>query len=258
MHSFTRSLPPQESVCRDIQSAKVSISWIGMLTTRFILITSTLDVYDLPTTVLDPTRHRLHLSGSRPLKDIYPVIYKDQKDGTSSFLNTTLKHMTTVDGTSEYLYGETRVGPGYSAHLYDLQSKKLYKYSIKDQAIDKEPILCLSTTDPNSTTFYILTPKNNKLREGKGATVVGAFLQLTPTCFVLQALSGVSPSYRPNFSKCWAMSDTCARPRDLVQSKKLSLPISATPTSQMAPSRWTSWVDSWTRPTFTFSRLTVR
>src|SRR5699024_4024072 len=95
----------QERTCQGIVGADPSISifWIGLLRTRFILITNTLAVYDLAPSALDNQARKLYLSSPRPLKEIYPNLHSSMTADGHNFFKGGQKRLCVTDAADEYL-----------------------------------------------------------------------------------------------------------------------------------------------------------
>lgn len=162
-----------EQVCSDIIVIKETILWIGMMRSRFVLMTSQGNVFDMSTSSLDYRGFHLYLTGFKTRKQIYPVLdAKIHSDGTGYFQGTE-KRLTVVDEKGEYLYVET--SDRKNGNAYDITHKTTMYYKVDDELKSKasEPQVSLSSSQ--ALTFYWIKYDSESDRTGmfSKATFIG-------------------------------------------------------------------------------------
>lgn len=135
--------------CKDIQSLNQAIYWIGLLKSRFILISSTYAVFDMSPSVVDNVNHKVYLSDSLPLEKAYPTLGEKKNHDASGFFgdgHLVHKRLAVTDETGEYLYAESeQLKRGM---LYDFGKKTVDEYDIKDEMTNGGyPLITLSSVE---------------------------------------------------------------------------------------------------------------
>lgn len=113
----------------------------------------------MPTRQLDSSAPKLYLSGAKSVSKAYPFLSKELKQVPKKFLKRKHTRLCIWDSQGEYLYSQS--ANHKRANVFDLKSRKVYIYSVKDAKRKNKYSFAITSSEKRQ--FYAVFQKGGHL-----------------------------------------------------------------------------------------------